>query len=57
VSQLHARAIDRLRKILAADAAASLATRKAKPVAVARPVSKPAAPRKRRVTTIHRTAA
>src|SRR5207344_105385 len=41
VSQLHARAIQRLRKILAADAASSLATRKAKPVAVARPVSRP----------------
>jgi len=56
VSQLHARAIDRLRKILAADAASSLATRKAKPVAVARPVSRPVG-RKRRVATVHRTAA
>jgi RNA polymerase sigma factor for flagellar operon FliA len=36
VSQLHARAIDRLRKILAAGEASSLATRQSKPVGVAR---------------------
>jgi len=55
VSQLHARAIDRLRKILAAGEATTLAARKAKPVGVARPQM--GAPRKRRITTVERTAA